>query len=347
MTTQTVFRRTNLRLLFSVLLAATVILVGWSQRSIVGNNWLAVFWIGATLIAKPLMPQSGLRRFCDLTLTLVILFGALRGLEHAMTYHPLGYTPGPEWQPPAHGTDVWIPTANGKKLHGWFVKALQQPATATLLYCHGNGGNLTHVGWYAEALATKGFDVLVFDYRGYGRSEGVLTDEYGIYADAEAAYEYLRREHGVAPERLALYGLSLGTTAAIELAARKPCAALVVESGLSSASDLASSALPWLPSWLHWLGKNRFESARKITKARCPVLITHGTRDEIIPVEQGRKLFAAAPEPKQLEIIEGGSHNLIGDQGKVYFDKVIHFLQQTMASAKPAAHPSTTVLAAP
>ena len=347
MTTQSVFSRNNPRPFFSLFLAASVIICGWSQRQTIGANWLAVFLIGAALVAKSFIPQRGLRRLCDLVLTLIILFGALRWLEHAMTYHPIGYTPGPEWQPPAHGTDVWIPTANGKKLHGWFVKSPQQPATATLLYCHGNGGNLTYVGWYAEALALTGFDVLAFDYRGYGRSEGALTDEYGLYADAEAAYEYLRRERGVAPERLALYGLSLGTTAAIDLAARKPCAALVVESGLSSASELASAALPWLPASLHWLGKNRFESAQKIAKAHCPVLITHGTRDEVIPVEQGRKLFAAAAEPKQLEIIEGGSHNLIGDQGKVYFDKVIHFLQQTLVSAQPATHTPMTVLAAP
>jgi uncharacterized protein len=346
MSTQTVFQRINLRLLFSLLLAVTIIIGGWSQRTIIGDNWLAVFLVGTALVAKSFIPQRGLRRLCDLGLTLVILFGALRWMEHAMTYHPLGYTPGPEWQPPATGTDVWIPAVDGSKLHGWFVKATQQPAMATLLYCHGNGGNLTHVGWYAEALAMKGFDVLVFDYRGYGRSAGALTDETGIYADAEAAYEYLRRECNVAPERLALYGLSLGTTAAIDLAARKPCAALVVESGLSSASELASAALPWLPSWLHWLGKNRFESAQKIAKARCPVLITHGTRDEVIPVAQGRKLFAAAPQPKQLEIIEGGTHNLIGDQGKVYFDKVIGFLQQTLIPAKSANTP-TTAPAAP
>jgi uncharacterized protein len=346
MTTHSVFNRNNLRLIFSLLLAITVIICGWSPRQTIGANWLTVFLLGAALVAKPFIPQRGLRRLCDLALTLVILFGALRGLEHALTYHPLGYKPGPEWQPPASGTDIWIPAVDGGKLHGWFVQATQQPATATLLYCHGNGGNLTHVGWYAEALATKGFDVLVFDYRGYGRSAGVLTDETGIYADAEAAYEYLRRERHVAPERLALYGLSLGTTAAIDLAARKPCAALVVESGLSSASELASAALPWLPSWLHWLGKNRFESAQKIAKVRCPVLITHGTSDEVIPVEQGRKLFAAAPQPKQLEIIEGGTHNLIGDQGKTYFDKVIGFLQQTLTPAKSANTP-TTALAAP
>lgn len=343
MSTQSVFQRINLRLLFSLLLAVTIVIGGWSQRTIIGDNWLAVFLVGAALVAKSFIPQRGLRRLCDLALTLVILFGALRWMEHAMTYHPLGYTPGSAWQPPANGTDVWIPTADSKKLHGWFVKSPQQPATATLLYCHGNGGNLTYVGWYADALALTGFDVLVFDYRGYGRSEGALTDEYGLYADAEAAYEYLRHERGVAPERLALYGLSLGTTAAIDLAARKPCAALVVESGLSSASELASTALPWLPSWLHWLGKNRFESAQKIAKARCPVLITHGTRDEIIPVEHGRKLFAAAPEPKQLEIIEGGDHNLIGNQGKAYFDKVTRFLHQTVSAVKPA----TTLTAVP
>ena len=254
----------------------------------------------------------------------------LRWLEHAMTYHPVGYAPSRQWNPPANGADVWFKTVAGEPLHGWFVRAPQPPALATILHCHGNGGNLTNVGWVAQEFSQRGFDVLVFDYRGYGRSAGQLTDESGLYADGTAAYDFLTRELGVKPERLVLYGQSLGTTVAIDLAAQHPAAALVVESGLSSASAMAENALPWLPRWLHWLGKNRFESARKLPRVHCPVLITHGTQDEVIPVGQGRQLFAAANQPKQLEIIEGGNHNLVGRGGASYLDKVASFIRSAI-----------------
>jgi fermentation-respiration switch protein FrsA (DUF1100 family) len=124
-----------------------------------------------------------------------------------------------------------------------------------------------------------------------------MTDE-RAFADASAAYDYLLRERKVRPEQLALYGQSLGTTAAIDLASRKVCGALVLESGLTSASDMASALLPWLPRLLHPLGRNRFDSLHKISGVRCPVLVTHGDQDQLIPVEQGRALFARAPEPK-------------------------------------------------
>ncbi len=259
---------------------------------------------------------------------LLILFFGLRWLEFLVTYHPLTYTPGPEWTLPPNGEDVWFKVNNGERLHGWFVRAQNRPPIATVLYCHGNGGNLTHVGWVAENLAKRNLDVLIFDYRGYGRSEGKLTDEWGLYADTEAAYDYLIRERGAIPEKLILFGQSLGSVAAIDVASRRPCAALIVESGLSSASDMGTVAFPWLPRWLHRLGKNRFESARKIVNAKCPVLVTHGTNDYIIPVDQGKKLYAAAREPKRLIIVPGGSHNLFGDGGVEYYNQVFEFIRQ-------------------
>jgi fermentation-respiration switch protein FrsA (DUF1100 family) len=221
---------------------------------------------------------------------------------------------------------VWFASADGKRLHGWLFRSRTQPAPFTVIYCHGNSGNVTHVAWIAEYLASRGLDVLAFDYRGYGRSEGETPDEWGLYADADAAYDYLTRERGVPPERVALYGLSLGTTAVIDVASRRACASLVVESGLSSASDMAGVALPWLPGWLHWMGKNRFESARKIASVRCPVLVAHGALDEVIPVEQGRALYTAAREPKQLKIIARGDHFLPNSGGDSYLDSVADFI---------------------
>lgn len=265
-----------------------------------------------------------------LPLIAVILFLALRQLEFMVTYHPVRYAPGPQWALPPNAEDVWIPVAGSERLHGWFVKSASRPAMATILYCHGNGGNLTNVGWIAEELAKRGFDVLAFDYRGYGRSEGKLTDEGGLYADADAVYEHLMQQRGVQSERLAIYGLSLGTTAAIDLASRRAAAALVVESGLSSASEMGAVAFPWLPRWLYFLAKNRFESARKIAEVSCPVLVTHGTKDGVIPVDQGRKLYEAAREPKQLIIVEGGDHNLAGAGGDPYLEQIASFIRNAI-----------------
>ena len=234
--------------------------------------------------------------------------------------------------PPPNGEDVWINVANGERIHGWFLKSRQQPPLATILHCHGNGGNLTNVGWYGAKLAEDGFDVLLFDYRGYGRSDGEVTDEWALNADGEAAYNYLLNERGVKPERLALYGMSLGTTVAIDLASRKPVGALVVESGLSSADEMGAHALPVLPGFVRRLAKNRFESSRKIASVNCPVLVLHGTDDRTIPVAQGRKLFASAKEPKQLIIIEGGSHNLAGLGGDAYRGNITTFLRGALAN---------------
>ncbi len=267
-----------------------------------------------------------------LPIVAVILFFTLRQLEFLVTYHPVGYAPGPEWRPPANGEDVWVKSAGDERIHGWFVRAARQPAAATVLYCHGNGGNLTNVGWIAEELSRRGFDAVVFDYRGYGRSDGKLKDEWGLYADTEAVYDYLIRERGAKLDRLVIYGQSLGSTAAIDLASRKRCAALIVESGLSSASEMGAIAFPWLPRWLHFLARNRFESARKIASVGCPVLITHGTKDEIIPVEQGRRLYESARDPKRLLIVEGGDHNLVGAGGDRYLNSISEFIREVVAA---------------
>jgi pimeloyl-ACP methyl ester carboxylesterase len=261
----------------------------------------------------------------------VVLFFILRQLEFMVTYHPEPYIPGPDWTLPANGEEVWVKVANGDRVHGWFLRAKKRPAIATVLHCHGNGGNLSNVVWVAQELTVRGFDAMIFDYRGYGRSEGRLTDEWGLYADAEAVYDHLVRERGVKAEKLALYGQSLGTTAAIDLASRRPCAALVVESGLSSASDMGAISFPWLPRQLHFLAKNRFESARKIADVKCPALVAHGTNDAVIPVEQGRKLYESARDPKRLVIVEGGDHFLFGSAGEKFVTGVVDFIRTSVA----------------
>lgn len=283
--------------------------------------------------AKPLSKRfirMSVERLAAATVALsflgLFLFLGLRWFEYAVTFQPNRYAAGNGWNPPANATDVSIATADGVRLHGWFFKTATIPASATFIFFHGNGGNITNVGWVGERLSSRGFDVLLLDYRGYGRSEGKVASEVDLYADGDAAYEYLTNTRGVRPESVVFYGQSLGTAIAADLASRRQCAALILESGFSSASDLALTVLPVLPRKLHFLAKNRFESAKKLSKVDCPVLITHGDPDDTIPTSHAHKLFEAANEPKKLLIFPGAGHNVFGSQGDKYLDSIAGFV---------------------
>ena len=265
----------------------------------------------------------------------VVFYFAARWFERSVVFHPERYREGAAWKMPRGGEDVWFAGASGERLHGWFTRARNVDAqlAPSVIYFHGNGGNIACIGWMAEALSERGFNVLLFDYRGYGRSEGSVTDERGIYADADAALDYMVRERGATPERIVLYGQSLGTTAAVDLARRRGCGAVILESGLSSASDMAALILPWVPERVRRLSQNQFESAKKLAEVRCPVLVSHGARDSTIPVEQGYKLHAAANEPKRLIIIDAAGHNdMIATGGRKYLDAVTDFIQSSIRS---------------
>ncbi len=269
----------------------------------------------------------GLPRFTRLGIYLILLAVLfpfiVRGLEPYLTHHPSAFDGNKDWDLPPNTEETWLTTADNVKLNGWFLHA-PQPSKGTVLYSHGNGGNLTFVRGVAQDLVQHGLDVLIYDYRGYGRSEGSIPGESELYADGDAAYDFLTKTRGIKPEQLAIYGLSLGTTVSIDMASRRPCGALVLEAPLSSASDMASTMLPILPRALHWIGKSRFESERKISSVHCPILIAHGDADEMIPMEQGRKVFAAANEPKKLMIVPNGKHWLPGVNG--YLDSISEFI---------------------
>ena len=251
----------------------------------------------------------------------------LRWLESAMTFHPVRLTADQRISPPNGAEEVWFTAKDGTRLHGWYFASKQQPQT-TIIYFHGNGGNISNVGWLGESLARRGFSVLLFDYRGYGLSGGSTLDEDDLYLDGEAAWEFVVNEKKAAPETVVLYGQSLGTAIATDTASRKKAGALILESGFSSASSLAETALPWLPRFLHALGRNRFESARKLGSVKVPVLVSHGDPDDVIPTNEGRALFAAANEPKQLLIVPGAGHNVFGSAGTAYLDQVDEFIRR-------------------
>ncbi len=262
-------------------------------------------------------------------------FFMLRRFEASVIFHPERAALGGLWRVPQGAEEVWFRNAEGLKLHGWFFHSKTQPAHATVVYAHGNGGNLSYCDWVGESFAARGFDVLLFDYRGYGRSEGEAAGEAGLYADAEAAYDFVTGERGVPAGRVVLYGQSLGTAAVGDVAARRECGALVLESGLSSAADMAAVVMPWLPRFVRGLTKNKLDTASKLPGVRCPVLVIHGDRDEVIPASQGRTLFEAAPEPRRLIVVKGAGHNDLSNVGgEEYLDTLAEFVRGSIRLEK-------------
>ena len=274
--------------------------------------------------------SRAIRAAIYLIVLLLLFVWGLRRLEMMMTFHPEPYRPGPAWDLPANGEEVWIEVARGERIHAWFLKFPGHSSPASIVYFHGNGGNLSYSAGIAQALAHNVGDTLIVDYRGYGRSDGEAEAEEGLYADGEAAYEYLVRSRGVAPERIVLYGQSLGAAVAIDLASRRTCGALIVESGFYSAGEMGKIALPWLPEVVHRLARNRFESGRKIGMAQCPALVMHGTHDDVIPFDQGRMLFQAAREPKQWIEAPGGDHMLFTSRDEAFRRRIFQFINDRM-----------------
>ena len=263
----------------------------------------------------------------------VVVFFGVRWLEGAMTFHPDRLTMDQRVPPPPGSIDVWFTAADGTRLHGWYFSGNSAPDTATIIYFHGNGGNITNVGWIGEYFSKRGFNILLFDYRGYGFSGGDVGHESGLYLDGEAALDFVVKEKAVATAKVVLYGQSLGTAVATEVATRRQIGALVLESGFSSVSSVAAGALPWLPRALHSLARNRFDSAEKLKRVKVPVLVSHGDPDPVIPLDEGRKLFAAANEPKQILIFPGTGHNVFGSAGQVYLDQLTTFIREALLNS--------------
>lgn len=201
--------------------------------------------------------------------------------------------------------DVFFTTSDGARLHAWLATAEAGGATPTVLYFHGNAGNLSNRIENIGFLRRLPVNVLGVDYRGYGKSTG-RPSEAGVYRDAEAAYDYLVKERGVAPERLFVLGQSLGTAVAVDLAAKRPVAGLILEAGFPSARRVAQEAV-WIPG-LGYLLRSKFDSERKLKGIRAPVLVAHCRQDPVIPFRLGEELFAAANQPKDFVAYDGECH---------------------------------------
>ena len=224
--------------------------------------------------------------------------------------------------------EVEIATEDGERLHGWWIPTLRPPAAAHVLYFHGNGGNISHRLSHARALSAAGLDVLLFDYRGYGRSTG-SPSEAGTYRDARAAREALLARAGVDPAAVVYLGESLGGAVAIELAVEHPPAALVLQSAFGSVRAMARLHYPVIPAAVV---PDAYPSLDRIARVGCPVLVVHGEADDIVPADQGRALFAAAREPKRLEIVRGAGHNdLLDVAGGGYAGVIAGWIREVVA----------------
>ena len=194
-----------------------------------------------------------------------------------------------------------------------------------VLILHGNAGNLATPGRpeHDRQLHDLGLGVLAPDYRGYGESEG-KPSEAGLYADARSAYDFLRDSLRIPPNRIVIYGHSLGSAVATQLATSVVAAGLILEGSFTSVADLGQEIYPWVP--VRWLSRNRFDSRGRIGKLRMPLLMIHGRDDMTVPVTQGRRLFAAAPEPKTFIEVPGGHDDAFETGAEAYEACIRSFL---------------------
>ena len=228
--------------------------------------------------------------------------------------------------------DIFFQTLDGLKLHGWFFegtgdrfKNLSPVPERTLLFFHGNAGNISGRLFKAKGWLERGFSVFLVGYRGYGKSEGKAGSEQDILKDAAAAWDYLTRQKEISPEKIILYGESLGTYPATALAGQHQAAALILESPFTSFVELAGVHYPLVPKAL--LKGVSFSTIDKIAAVRCRVFILHGTEDEICPYDFAQKLFKKAPEPKEFFTIHGGMHNdLPVAAGEKFWQKPVDFI---------------------
>jgi uncharacterized protein len=266
----------------------------------------------------------------------VLIYGSILVLLRVYESR-LIYFPGPERTlvpPPASlhlpVERVQFRAADGINLVGWSIPA--KPVSPWwLLICHGNAGNLSELGRpsHYAGLSRLGLNLLAFDYRGYGESGGEPT-EAGLYRDADAAYRYLREDLAVPAERIIIFGHSLGSAVAIDLASRVPSAGLIAEGAFTSVLDRGQELYPYIP--VRWIAVSRFSSLEKIQRVTVPKLFLHAVRDEVIPLAHGRRLYQAAYDPKTFVELQGGHGDAFEADSARYFGAIATFLSKLPAT---------------
>ena len=298
------------------------------------TGWLNLLLLRADFWRRSRAHQAG-RLLLLAAYGYLTILGLLLYCEDWMLYHA---RPASRcWhQPPAelHALDVDLTAADGTRIHAWWcVPPDWRPEQGAVLLAHGNDGNLgtrrrALLRWQRETRMA----VLAFDYPGFGLSGG-RPSEAGCYAAAGAAYDWLTTTAKVSAERVLLCGGSLGGAVVVDLAHRKPCRALVLISTFASFPDVAQSHFPWLPA--RWLVHNQFNSLAKIAACSCPVFVAHATGDAVVPFEEGRRLFDAAPGRKQFLAMDGHPHRDFPNDA--FYAALRRFLAENTALAEHRA----------
>lgn len=240
-------------------------------------------------------------------------------LGHRLVFYPSKHPEG-HWEPEGLGTrfqDVTFDTEDNLTLHGWWTPAETEK---TLLWCHGNSGNITHRLDLLQFLTEMDLQVLLFDYRGYGRSEG-HAHEKGLYRDATAAYRFLCREKDVSPDHLFLFGRSLGGAVATRLASDTPCGGVILQSTFTSIPEMSNASMP-IP-YLYKLLRAKMNSLSRIDQIDEPTLHIHGDQDSVVPISLGRRLYEHARDPKAWVEFPGAGHDDVKESNPSKYRQLI------------------------
>ncbi|MEW6087546.1 MAG: alpha/beta hydrolase [bacterium] len=264
-------------------------------------------------------------------LVLTSIFFYVKYFEPKFIYHPQGNFENlpVDYELPAE--DIFFRTKDNITLNGWFFPSpVENASEFSVLYFHGNAGNISHRLPIIEFMHQLGLNVFIFDYRGYGKSEGKPSEE-GLYLDGRAAYEYMKSRN-IDPSKIIFYGESLGAAVAIDLAREEKCAGIISVSAFTNIRQMAKNTFNFLP--FHFFISSKYDNLEKINKVKSPVLIVHGTKDEIVPYSQSGLLFEKANDPKYFHKVEGAGHNDIFNAGKGTFKKIIHLFIEKLGEEK-------------
>lgn len=250
-------------------------------------------------------------------------------MQGRMLFYPTGeFVASPDNEGLSYES-VFLTTSDSVKLHGWFIPAKSE--RGVVLFFHGNAGNISHRLDSLKIFNGLGLTTLIIDYRGYGRSEGSIS-EHGMYLDGEAAWNYLTENKRIPSEKIIIFGRSLGAAVAAHTAARKKPGGLILESAFTSVVDMGASLYPYIPVRL--LSRYEYDIKKTLPAVSCPVLIIHSPFDELVDIENGLKLYEIARAPKEMLRIRGGHNDGFLVSGKSYIDGLDGFIE-TYLSGRP------------
>ena len=270
------------------------------------------------------------------TVLVTTVFGGCR-IEDKFIFHP---DPVSARDPSHVGLsfeNILFNTQDDIRLHGWFIP--HQEARGTLVWFHGNAGNISDRLLNIKLLHDRiKINIFIFDYRGYGQSEGTASEK-GTYLDGAAAIKYLLGRDDAAARQLILFGRSLGAAVAAEMAIRFTSLGLILESPFVSIREMAQALFPSLP--IAWLLRTRYDTLEKVRRVKAPIMVLHGDHDATVPFAQGKRVFEVAPQPKRFYRIVGASHNdtfVVG--GEEYYGALREFIESALPAHRDTDRPS-------